>query len=147
MTLVDRIKEDLKLALKAGDNKKVGVLRLALSEANNRAKVKQGQGYEPVLTDEETVEVLRKELKRRKDAMELFLKGGRRDLAEKEEFEIDVMKNYLPQEATSEEIEAAVKKVIADGQKDFGSAMREAMKILKGRADGKIVGEAVKKLL
>ena len=145
--LVDRIKEDLKSALKAGDQMKTGVLRMLSSELYNRVKEKQAKGGELVLSDEEAIATLQKEFKRRGDAVELFRKGGRDDLVKKEEAELAIIKGYLPEAASPEEIEKVVQAVIAEGHKDFSSAMREAMKRLKGRAGGKEVGEAAKKLL
>lgn len=145
--LTDHIKEDLKLALKAGDEARTGVLRMLSSELYNRIKEKQAKGKELVLSDEEGVEVLQKDFKRRTEALELFRKGGRGDLVKKEEAELAIIKTYLPEAANSEEIEKAVQAVIAQGHKDFGAVMREAMKRLKGRAGGKEVGEIAKKLL
>lgn len=145
--LVDKIKEDLKSALKSGDEARTGVLRMLSSELYNRIKEKQAKGKELVLSDEEGVEVLQKDFKRRTEALELFRKGGREDLVKKEEAELAIIKNYLPEAASAEEIEKVVRAVIAEGHKDFGAVMREAMKRLKGRAGGKEVGEAAKKAL
>ena len=145
--LTDKIKEDLKSALKAGDQMKTGVLRMLSSDLYNRAKEKFAKGKEAILPDNEAVESLQKEFKRRSDAMELFRKGGRDDLVKKEEAELEIIKKYLPEAAGPEEIEKVVRAVIAEGNKEFGAIMREAMSRLKGRAGGKEVGEAVKRLL
>ncbi|MFQ5753199.1 MAG: GatB/YqeY domain-containing protein, partial [bacterium] len=142
--LVDRIKEDLKSALKSGDKVRTGVLRYLSAELYNRAKEKKAKGEEQVISDEEAIETIQKEFKHRSDAIELFRKGGRNDLVEKEKLELEIIEKYLPEAAGSEEIEKVVQAVISEGHKDFGSVMREAMKKLKGRADGKKVGETVK---
>ncbi|MEK9180352.1 MAG: GatB/YqeY domain-containing protein [Patescibacteria group bacterium] len=147
MSLTDKIKDDLKYAMKSGEEVRLGVLRMLSSELYNKIKEKQAKGKELDLTDEEVVEVLQREFKKRNESIALFRKGGRNDLAEKEEGEIAVIKNYLPEQASDDEISKIVGEVIAHGSKDFGSAMREAVRRLKGRADGKRIGEFVKKSL
>jgi uncharacterized protein YqeY len=103
------------------------------------------------LTDEEIIEVLRKEVKKRREAAEIYKKGGRNDLSEKETKETEIIKKYLPEEAGVEEIEKAVEKAIAStGASDikaFGSVMAEALKELKGRADASAVSAIIKKKL
>lgn len=147
MSLTDRIKEDLKTSLKSGDQFRVGVLRMLLAEIYNKEKDKQGKGEKPILEDGEVVSVLQKEFKKRKDAINLFKQGSRHDLAEKEEKETGIIKNYLPEQAGEEEVSAVVEKIISLGNKNFVLVMREAIKELKGKADGKLVGEIVKKKL
>ena len=93
---------------------------------------------------EEAVTVLQKDIKRRKESIELFRQGKREDLVEKEEADLAVIAAYVPKELSREELEKIVGDVIAAGAKDFNSAMRETMKVVKGRADGKAVGEAIK---
>lgn len=147
MTLSEKIKEDLKTALKSGNGNLAGTLRLLISELYNKAKEKQGKGGEAILSDEEFISVLQKEAKKRKDSIALFKKGGRADLSEKEEAELKVVEAYLPSRASAEEIDSTVEALIAAGVKDFGSLMKEAMKKLQGRADGREVGDIVKKKL
>ena len=145
--LVDRIKEDTKSSLKAGDQNRVATLRMLISEINNKAKEKQAKGEEAVLNNDEAVAVLQKESKKKKDAIDLFKRGNRNDLAEIEDAEIKIIGIYLPEQAGEDEISAVVEKIVAQGGKDFGAVMREAMNELKGKADGKLVGEIVKKKL
>lgn len=145
--LANRLKENLKSAMKSGDQMRVGVFRYLLSEIHNQEKVKQAAGKEPILNDDEIIDVLRKEAKKRNDAVDLFRKGGRIDLVEKEEGELSIIKEYLPAEASEDEIIAAVDDAAKKGQGNFGAIMNEAMKKLKGRADGRVVSEIVKKRL
>ena len=149
--LLGKIKEDLKNALKSGDDFTVGVLRFILSSAHNKEIEKRSGGGEPALSEEETIDVFMKEVKKRKEAAEIFLKGGRDDLASKELKESEIIQKYLPEQLSEEEVvkiaAAAVERVGAKDVKDFGKVMAEAMKELKGRADAKTVSEAVKKLL
>ncbi len=147
MLLADRIKEELKMALKAGQGERVSVLRFLLSEIYNKGKDKQAKGKKLVLTDEEAIAVLQKEAKKRREAIELFRKGGREDLIKKEEAELGVVREYLPQALASEDVKKVLRKLMAQGFKDFNSLMKETMKELRGRADGRLVGELIKEVL
>ncbi|MEK7599303.1 MAG: GatB/YqeY domain-containing protein [Patescibacteria group bacterium] len=147
--LKDKIESDLKAALKSGDSLKVSVLRMALAAILNKtiALVKKDVGLE----DQEILEVLQSELKKRKDAQDQFNLGGRKDLAAKEEKEAEILRAYLPPDFSQEELERivaeSIREVGARGQQDFGKAMKQAMSILKGRVEGNRVAEAVKKAL
>lgn len=144
--LTDRIKEDLKNSLKSGASERAGILRLFIAELQNKQKEKFG-GSPGALSDEDATAVLQREAKKRREAIELFRKGNRVDLVKKEENELKVIGEYLPQQLTRAEIKAAVEKLKTKGLADFNSLMRESMKELKGRADGKLVGEIVKEIL
>jgi len=146
MSLADKLREDLNTSFKNGAKERTGVLRLLIAEIHNKGKEKPAAGGQ-VLSDEETLAVLQKEAKKRKEAIELFRKGHRDDLAKKEEEEIRVIQEYLPKALTDEEIKAVISRLYGGGLGDFNSLMREAMKELKGRADGKVVGEFVKEIL
>lgn len=139
---------DLKTAMKSADPETVGVLRLLLTAIKNKEIAKRGQTGNEELTDDEVVQALLTEAKKRKDAVELFLKGGRVDLAQKEEKELTILQRYLPRQLTPAEIEQAIEKIIsALPAKEFGPAMKEVMKELKGKADAKVVTEILKKKL
>ncbi|MEK7114729.1 MAG: GatB/YqeY domain-containing protein [Patescibacteria group bacterium] len=148
MSLKEKLTEDSKEALKSGDSFRTGVLRMLLSVLHNKEIEKKGKGQEPILSDDEIVDVLSKESKKRKEAGEIYSKAGRADLSEKEVKELEIIKKYLPEQLGEEEIEKAVKtaieKVGAKDVKDFGKVMAEAMKELKGRADASSVSQAVK---
>lgn len=156
--LNQKIFEDLKEAMKASKEFETGLLRMLLSSLHNKEIEKKGKGGEPVLSDEEVIEVLSKEAKKRKEAAEMFNNAGRGELAEKEIKELELIKKYLPEQISSEEIEKVVKAVIERTVKDpegkqvpygarFGKVMAEAMKDLKGKADASSVSEAIKKFL
>lgn len=146
-----KIKEDLINFLKAGKSFEAGVLRLIFSVFKNKEIEKKGKGQEIILTDEEIVDLLMKEAKKRKEAADVYKKGNREDLAEKEMQELEVIKKYLPEELNAEEIEKIVDKAIAATSaasvKDIGKVMAEAMKELKGRADASTVGAMIKQKL
>jgi uncharacterized protein YqeY len=147
MSLVQQLTDDMKAAMKSGDHARLETVRFALAGLKAAEKEKQAKDPSAVLTDEEAVATLQKEAKRRKESIELFKKGDRTDLAEKEEADLAVIQAYLPKELSREEIAAIVDKVRAADPSiagDFSGLMREAMKEVKGRADGRLVGEVIK---
>ncbi len=147
MPLLQKLNEDLKTALKAGDKARVEVLRFTLAGLQNAAKEKNAKQPGAEFTDDEAVAVIQKEAKRRKEAVELFRQGKRDDLVKKEESELVIIYEYIPKELSAAEIEKIVDDVRAKGAADFNAIMRETMKLAKGRADGKTVGDVIKKKL
>jgi uncharacterized protein YqeY len=149
--LHQKITEDLKTAMKAGKEFKVGVLRFLLSSLHNKEIEKKSKGLEPTLSDEEIIEILSREAKKRKEAIEMYTEGGRNDLVEKEEKELEIIKQYLPEQLSEEEIEkivvATIEKIGVKDIKALGRVMGEVMKELKGKADASLVSEIVKKRL
>jgi uncharacterized protein YqeY len=145
MSLFEKISADLKTAMKAGDKPRVEVLRFTLAGLQGAQKDKNVKDPGSALTDEEVIALMQKESKRRKDAIVLFAQGKRDDLVAKETADLAIIAEYLPAEMTEAEITKVIDDVRAQGAPDFPSVMREAMKVLKGKADGKIVGEIIKK--
>ncbi len=149
--LQQKIVDDLKEALKTGDSFRTGVLRMLLSSLHNREIEKKSRELKPDLSEEEVVETLTKESKKRKEAIDAYLKGNRDDLVQKETKELEIIKRYLPEELGKEEVEkivaAAIEKTSAKETKDFGRVMGEAMKELKGRAEASVVSEIIKRRL
>jgi uncharacterized protein YqeY len=141
-----KIQEDLIQFMKAGEKDKVGVIRFVLSFINTEEKDKQKS-----LTDSETLQVLKKVMKRNQESFEQFSKASRDDLAEKEKKEIEIVKQYLPEEISENEVIEAVKKSItqcdANSIKDMGRVMAEIKKNYGDRADMSIVSKHVKILL
>ena len=141
-----KIQEDLIQFMKAGEKDKVDIIRFVLSFINTEEKDKQKS-----LTDSETLQVLKKVMKRNQESFEQFSKASRNDLAEKEKKEIEIIKQYLPEEISENEIIEAVKKSItqcdANSIKDMGRVMAEIKKNYGDRADMSIVSKHVKILL
>ena len=146
MILRDRIAADLKKAMKESDVFRLGVLRLLTAAIHNREIEKHGAGTGEV-DDDDIVAVLEKEAKKRKEAAELFRKGQRVDLAEKEERELKIVEEYLPAQASAGEIKEIIAALRAEGFSTFPLLMREAMKRLRGRAPGDVVASFVKESL
>lgn len=149
MSLKETIKKDFLEAFRQKNADKKSVLSMLNSEIKNAEidlKVR-----EEGLSDEKVLEVIKRGVKQRKDAIEKFREGGREELAQKEQAEIDILKAYLPAEMGKEQVEEIVKKVIAEsGAQDIsqmGAVMGKVMQELKGQADGSIVREIVTNLL
>ncbi len=140
--LKERITQDMKEAMKERDILKVSTLRLLLAEIKNKEIDKRGE-----LTDEEILSLIQKAVKQREESIEQYRKGNRSDLVEKETKEIEILKSYLPEPLSEEEldriIEETIKEVGAMGPKDMGKVMKAIMPKVKGRVDGKIVNERV----
>jgi uncharacterized protein YqeY len=144
--LSDKIEEDLKIAFKGGDTAATSLLRLVKSSLVNEriAKMKD-------LSEEEEVAVLRRELKKRDDAIELYTKAGDVGRTESERKEASLIKAYLPPEMSQEDIRTIVKSALAasgiTGKENFGKAMSAAMAELKGKASGDVIGAIVREEL
>jgi hypothetical protein len=143
-----KIENDLKEAMRAKEDSRVKTLRMLLAALHNREIEKRGRGAEGKLTEEEILEVIRRETKKRKEAIELFTKGNRPELAGKEAEELETLKNYLPQELSEAEVVRIIDEVFSEvkpqSDKDFGKVMAEIMKLTKGKADARRIGEIVK---
>ena len=144
MPLLQKMNDDLKTAMKGGDKARVEVLRFTLASVNAAQKEKTLKDPQAALTDGETIAVLQKEAKKRKDALELFREGKRDDLVAKEEGDLKVLYEYIPAPLSREEIVAMVNEAKANGAGDFGSIMKAVMGAANGRADGKAVGDVIR---
>ncbi len=148
MSLFDQISKEIMAAMKAHDQVRLEALRGAKKELLE-AKTAKPQGEE--LSDDEAIKVLKKMVKQRKDAAQIFVGQGRQDLADGELQQASVLETYLPAALTPEQLEAAVKDIIAQSGatsiKEMGKVMGLANKALAGKADGKEISDCVKKLL
>jgi len=146
MTLKDKIQEALKGALKRRQGIEVSTLRLLLSEIKY-AEIAQQKPAD----DNKVLDVIAKEIKRRRESIEAFKKGNRGDLVAQEEAELAILMSYLPKQMSREEVIAMAQQVVdAVGAKrpsDKGKVMSQLMPQLKGKADGKEVSEIVSELL
>jgi len=146
MTLKDSIQEALRGALKRQQRVELATLRLLLSEIKN-AEIAQQKPAD----DNKVLDVITKEVKRRRESIEAFKKGNRSDLVAQEEAELAVLMSYLPEQMSRAELMAAARQVVdavgAKGPSDKGKVMSQLMPQLKGKADGKEVSEIVSELL
>ena len=144
--LFAKIQLDLVESLKQKEEVKTSTLRLVISEVNN-AKIKKGKDLE----DEEILEVIKKEAKKRQESIAAFKQGERADLAEKEEKELAILKTYLPEPISDEEllkiVDSQISEVGARDMKDLGKVMSAVLSKVKGRAEGSAVAIIVKSKL
>jgi len=146
MTLYDDIIHDLTSAIKGRDTLRLSVLRgLKTAIKNKQVELRQE------LNEDQIRGVISSEIKKRKEAIEVFNQGSRSDLADKEEAELEILSGYLPPQLSGEEIKEILVKVIeelsASGPKDLGRVMKSAMSRLAGRADGREVNQLARELL
>ncbi len=149
MNLLEKIDSDLKEAMKARHTFEVATLRM-LKSALKYAALEKG-GAATTLTDEDVLLLLRKQIKQREDSSRSFEQGGRLELAEKEKREIALIRHYLPQELSEEElaslIQEALEEVGATSKAQMGAVMKVAQAKIAGRADGRTVSTILQRLL
>lgn len=149
MSLKEKIAQDFTQAFKEKDLEKKEALSMIQSEIKNK-EIELGK-KEDGLNDEEIAGVLGRAIKQRKDSVRQYSKGGRKDLADKEQNEIDILQEYLPAQMNDEEIEIEVRKVIEQtksrGKCNLGEVMGLSMGKMKGKAEGTKVREVATKLL
>lgn len=148
MNLAEKINEDIKTAMKAGEKDKLMALRDIKSKLLLEMTKEGGDGS---VDDTKGMAILNKLYKQRVESIEIYKAQNRPDLAEEEQKQADVIAAYLPEQLTGEKLEAAVKELLAQvgasGPADMGKAMGAITKALAGKADGKAISELVKKLL
>lgn len=148
MALKEKINSDLVAAMKAKEEVKLGALRLlkaAIMKFEVAGKEKKDAG------DDEVLQIIGREVKQRKDSIEAYRKGGREDLAAKEEAELKILQVYLPIQMSEEELKKVITQVItqtgAQGKGDFGKVMGAVMVQVKGKADGQTVSRLLTEML
>lgn len=146
MSLKERLLEDMKAAMRDKDNTRKNAIQMARS-----AVLQVEKDNKITLDDDGIIEIISKEVKKRRDSMPDYEKSGRQDLIDTLKDEINTLLQYLPQQLTEEELEVIVKQVIDDtgasSAKDIGKVMQAAMPKVKGRADGKMINQIAKKYL
>ena len=146
MSLQEKMQSDLRQSMLQREELRRDTLRMVLSAIHNR----QIELKRP-LSDDETLEIISRQLKQRRESIVAFLAGGREEKARQEEAESVILQAYLPEQIGADEVERAVQDVIvktkASGSGDLGKVMSQVMPMLKGRADGKLISDTVRRLL
>jgi uncharacterized protein YqeY len=144
MGLKDQLADDLKLAMKAKDENRLNAIRMLKAAMMN---FEIAQPKDKPITEADLLGVVEKQVKQRRESIELYEKGNRPELAAKEKAELDFLQVYLPKQISRDEVKAEVEAIIATlGTKEFPKVMKEAAAKMKGRADGKLVNEVVREL-
>ena len=140
--LADKLQADLNAARKGGDKARTLLLGTIIADVRNREiEVRRD------LTDEDVIEVLRRGIKKRRESIEMYGKGGRADLADKERVEVDMLSTYLPAAVSDDELRAAVRAAIESGARNIGAVMGRVMPQFKGRAEGGAISAIAKEEL
>ena len=162
LMLKDKIKDDVKSALKAGDAARRTTLSTLLSAVKNKELEKRSKldksgtapdqlDFASALSDEEVIEVLGSEIKKRKESAEIYIKAGRPELADQEKSEVEMLSVYMPEQLSEdvirEKVREAIKSTGAVGLKDMGKVIGQVMAAVKGQADGQAVSGIVKEEL
>ena len=144
-----KIAEDMKLAMKTGDKVRLETLR-SLKAALMEKEI-EARGSGKTMSDSDAIGVMMSMAKKRRESIDLFNKGNRPELAEQEQRELDIIQEYLPQMMTPDEIAEVIERIVqltdARSPADFSKVMPAVMKEVKGRSDGKVVQELVRKRL
>ena len=146
MSLKDKLTEDLKQAMRQGNEQRRSTLRLVMAAIKN-AEIEKRRDLE----EGELLAIIAKEAKQRHESIAQFEKGGRQDLADQEEAELQILLAYLPEQLSREDIEAQARQIIEDvgatSPAHMGQVMRRLMPLMQGKADGELVNQVVKELL
>ena len=146
MTLSQRIESAMRDAMRARDERRTQTLRMVMAAAHNQ-RIARGRD----LTDEEVVDVVARQVKQRRESIDLYRAGGREDRAAEEEAEAAILTEFLPQQLTEDEIEMLVRAAVAEtgatGPADLGHVMGRVSPQTKGRADGKLVSDVARRVL
>ena len=146
MALQQQLADDMKKAMKSGDKLRLSVIRMVRAKIKN-AEIEKRDG----LTEDEALKVIARDVKQHKESIEAFKDADRTELAEKEEAELAILMEYMPQQMSRDDVVAIVKQIIADtganGPQDKGKVMGKIMAQVSGKADGKEVNQIVTELL
>ncbi len=146
MTIKERLMADLKTAMREQDVVRRDTIRMARAAILNAEKALLREA-----TEEEVIDILGRQVKQRKESIEMFQQGNREDLVAEEQAQLVILEEYLPQQLGQQEVETALQSIIAEigatGPQQLGLVMREAMTRLKGQADGRLVNQIARELL
>ena len=146
MSLLEDITDEMYLSMKSGDKEKANTLRTLISKLKDQ-QIKLRED----ISDEETLKIIKTLVKQRKESAEIYSKAGREELAEKENFEISILDNYLPKLMSDEDVLLLIKKIVdetnAKDLSDIGKVMSLVMQRGKGKVDGKIANRLLRSLL
>jgi len=146
MSLLEHITNEMYLSMKSGDKEKANTLRTLISKLKDQ-QIKLRKD----ISDEETLKIIKTLVKQRKESAEIYSKAGREELAEKENFEISILDNYLPKLMSDEDVLSLIKKIVnetnAKDLSDIGKVMPLVMQRGKGKVDGKIANRILRSLL
>ena len=146
--LLDQLHVDMTMSMKKGDRVRVDTLRFLISAVRNYAIAAYGNLWETSLKDQDVLEVIKKQVKSHKESVLAFETAGRRELADKEKKELDILSAFLPKELSDDDLKKMLAEVVSTGDaSNFGQLMKSAMAKVGGQADGGRVSGVLKQLL
>ncbi|MCL5774446.1 MAG: GatB/YqeY domain-containing protein [Firmicutes bacterium] len=145
--LLDQIKTDVKESMKKGDKMRLETLRFLLAAIKNSAITKYGSQGESKVTDEDVLEIVKRQVKTHKESVEAFHKGGRDDLVAHEEAQLAILETFMPKQLSDEELAAILAPIASSGEANFGLLMKQAVAAVKGQADGSRISAKIKEML
>lgn len=145
--LIDQLQTDLNTSLKSGNADRVETLRFLIAAVRNTASAKYGAESEAKLTDEDVLDVVKKQIKTHRESIDAFQKAGRTELVAREKGQLAVLEEFAPKEMGDEELKKILAPIAASGEKNFGLLMKNAMTVLHGQAEGGRVSAILRSLL
>ena len=145
--LLQALQTEVRQALKSGDRVRVETLRFLLAATRNSAIDKYGNKADVAMIDEDVLDVIKKQVKTHRESVEAFTNAGRSELADAEKAQLAILEEYLPKQMADEEIKKILAPIATSGEKNFGLLMGQAMKAVKGQADGGRVSRILKQLI
>lgn len=145
--LLRELNEQIVTSLKGGDHIRVETIRFLVSGIRYAAIAKYGSEWETKITDQDVLDVIKKQVKTHKESIEAYTKANRQDLITKEQEELTILQSYLPKEISDEELKSILQGVVSQGETNFGKLMGQAMAAVKGKADGGRVSAMLKTLV
>lgn len=145
--LLDQIKTDVKDSLKKGDKMRVETLRFLLAAVKNSAISKYGSQGESKVTDEDVLDIVKRQVKTHKESIEAFQKGGRDDLVVQEQAQLAILEAFMPKQLSDEELAQILAPIAASGEANFGLLMKQAVAAVKGQADGSRISAKLKQMM
>ena len=146
-TLLYTLQLQVSEALKSGDRVRVETLRFLLSAVRNAAIAKYGNKSEVAVTDDDVVDVIKKQVKTHRESVEAFTQAGRQELADAEKAQLAILESYLPKQMSDDDLKKLLGPIAASGEKNYGLLMGQAMKAVKGQADGARVSTLLKEMI
>lgn len=140
------LQQELARSLKTGDVVRVETLRFLIAAVNNAAIAKYGSEADSKLTEEDILEVVKKQVKTHKESIEAFAKAGRSELADREKAQLAILEAYLPKQLSDEELRKLLEPIVTSTETNFGILMKQAMEKVAGKANGGRVAGMLKKL-
>ena len=144
--LLRELNEQIITSLKSGDHVRVETIRFLVSGIRYAAIAKYGSEWETKITDQDVLDVIKKQVKTHKESVEAYTKANRQELVAKEQGELAILQSYLPKEISDEELKTILLGVVTSGETNFGKLMGQAMAAVNGKADGGRVSAMLKTL-